>query len=369
MKAIIHIGMPKTGSRSIQVWMRSNYDALNSMGVRYFFAPVPLLLNASIHVATVEHGVEEKTAWQGWEGKPGARVLGLEIDEKTNSRAVGRQKRARAEKIEKYYKILIGKLEKISRESGVFVWSDERLYDKKSLISPLDEILGRFFDDRSYVVYIRNTVDYFVSKYSQDLRDCDENYGKIEFSEYLEKCSDGANFHDEDRPLENLFSWSNLIGGRLNVRLAESDWLVKGDLIEDFSSLIGIDALRKPGRENESFAAEYVEYVRFLNRSFGHSLPDDIRVDVLKALRDASSGKPKLAASYEQVDLILKVHQELEERVREKFFPDRPFLFSRKLRNRGVMPLPLTNCRKGKIESEISEALGTDWDPYVFARK
>lgn len=368
MKAVIHIGMPKTGSRSIQVWMRSNWDALNAVGARTFFAPVPLLLMASIHAATIEHGIDEKIAWQGWEGKPGARKLGLEVDEKTNWRTIAEQKRARAKKTEAYYKFLIGKLEQISKESGVFFWSDERLYDKKNLISPLDKILARFFDDRIYVMYIRNTVDYFVSKYSQDLRDCDENFGTMKFSEFLENCSKRTTFQDEGLPLENLFSWRKLIGERLNVRLAEHDWLVNGDLIEDFSSVIGVDAFRKPDRKNESFAAEYIEYVRYLNRRFGRSLPDDIRIDVLNFLTNASSGKPKLTASVEQAGSILDLHRELEERVREKFFPERPFLFSQKLRKQGVMPSSLTNCRIAKIESEISEALRMDWDPYVITQ-
>lgn len=368
MKAIIHIGMPKTGSRTIQVWMRSNYDALNAMGVRTFFAPVPLLLIASIHAATIEDGIDEKSAWQGWEGKPGAKKLGFQVDENTNRWAAVEQKLARAKKTEKYFKFLIGKLQQISKESGIFLWSDERLYDKKNLISSLDKLLARFFDDRIYVMYIRNSVDYFVSKYSQDLRDCDENYGTMKFAEYLENHSNRANFHDEDLPLENLFTWQNLIGDRLNVRLAESDWLVNGDLIEDFSSLLGVDVFRKPVRKNESFAAEYIEYVRFLNRRFGRSLPSDIRIYALDILTQASSGKPKLAASVEQANSILNLHRELEEKVREKFFPDRPFLFSQEFRKRGIMPSPLTNCRKAKIESEISEGLGMDWGPYVIAQ-
>lgn len=146
--------------------------------------------------------------------------------------------------------------------------------------------------------------------------------------------------------------------------MLETDWLEKGDLIEDFSSFIGIDALRKPRRMNESFAAEYVEYVRFLNRSFGCSLPDEIRKRVIAILKMASSGKPKLAVSDAQADWILNVHRELEERVRERFFPDRPFLLSGKFRGGGGMPMPLTKRRMAEIESEIGDKLGrTNWKP------
>ena len=369
MKAIIHIGMPKTGARSIWTWMYSNYVALEAEGVHSLFAaPVPLLLMASIHVATVEDGLDEKTAWQGWEGKPGARALGFEIDEKAINATVAQQKRVRAKKIEHYYQVLISELENLSGKSGTFIWLDERLYDKRNLISPLDKILGRFFDDITYVVYIRDTADFFVSKYSQDLRDCDEYFGTMRFSEFLRNCADRTICQEQDRPLEYLFAWRDVIGERLNVRLLESDWLVKGDLIEDFSSFIGVDAFRKPGRKNESFASEYIEYVRFLNRKFGRSIPDDIRREVLAILRGASFGKPKLAASDEQADSIRKAHGELEERVRECFFPDRRFLFSPKFRGNGVMPSPLTGRSKAMIEAEIDGKMAKDWNPDAIAR-
>lgn len=370
MKAIIHIGMPKTGARSIWTWMYSNHAALEAEGVHTLLsAPVPLLLMASIHVATVEHGIDEKTAWHGWDGKPGARALGFEIDESATKTAVSLQKRIRAEKIKQYYQFLVAKLEKLSDKPGTFIWLDERLYDKKNLISPLDGLIGRFFEDRIYVVYLRDTVDFFASKYSQDLRDCDENFGTMEFSEFLENCAERSGIQNQDRPLENLFAWREVVGEKLNVRLLESEWLIQGDLIVDFSSLLGVGELRKPSIMNESFASEYIEYVRFLNRRFGRSIPDEIRREVLAILREASSGKPKLAASDEQAVSIRKAHGELEEKVRGSFFPDRKYLFSpTKFRGGGVMPLPLTKRRKAMIEAEIIEKLAMDWDPCDIAR-
>ena len=368
MKAIIHIGMPKTGSRSVLIWMLLNRSALKRQGLHTLAAPAPQLLMASIHVATNELGVDEKTAWQGWEGKPGARALGLEVDNNATREKVAEQKRFRAGEIENAYKFVTGELENLAGKSGSFIWLDERLYDQKSLIPSVDRILARFFDDRTYVAYIRNTADFFVSKYSQDLRDCDEKYGTMRFSEYLDRCASRSALQDEDGPLEHLFAWHSVVGERLNVRLAESDWLINGDMIDDFSSLIGVDAFRKPGRKNEAFAAEYIEYVRFLNRRFGRSLPDDMRRKIIKFLTASSSGKPKLAASDSQAALIHDVHRELEERTRESFFPDRPFLFSPKLRGSGVMPSPLTVRRKGKIESEISRTLAMNWNPYEIAR-
>lgn len=368
MKAIIHIGMPKTGTKSIQTWMRANRAALENAGVRLITKkPAPLLL-ACIHVAMTEFGVDEKAAWQGVEGRPIARRLGLEVEGNASRRAIAEQRRARAAKIKEAYEFMTGEFEKLSSEAGALVWSDERYFNKSNLISSLDKILGRHFDDRTYVAYIRNTVDHLVSSYSDRLRRCDEVCGTMNYSEFLEKCAEDPYPFGKNCSLENLFVWQSLIGEKLSVRLLDADWLVKGDLIEDFSSLVGTDALRKPGRMNESIAAEYVEYVRFLNRSFGRALPDETRRRVLAILKSASSGKPKLAASDEQADSILSVHRELEERVRDRFFPDRPLLFSKKFRGAGVMPSSLTKRGMAKIESEIGDKLGRiDWKPSALA--
>lgn len=168
--------------------------------------PAPLLL-ASIQVAMLEFGVDEKAAWQGVEGRPIARRLGIEVDEYAGRQAVAKQKRARADKIKAACEFMTGEFEKLSGESGTLIWSDERFFNKKNLISALDEILGRFFEDRTYVAYIRNTVDHLVSNYSDKLHRCDEDFGTMPFLEFLEKCAACPYPLGENSSMENLFVW------------------------------------------------------------------------------------------------------------------------------------------------------------------
>lgn len=372
MKAIIHIGMPKTGSTAIQTWLHTNRAALEAAGVRFMAGRSGHLLLASIHVAIHQLGIDEKTAWQGVEGKPiMARRLGIELDRKAGRRKVVEQKRVRAEKIEESYRFLTGEIENLPSESRIFVSSDERIYNKRNLIPAIDRIFARYFDERTYVVYIRNTVDHLVSYYSHKLRrHVDERHGTMQFSKYLKKCASRRPLLDTDSSMENLFAWRNVLGKKFNVRLMESDWLVGEDLLEDFSSLIGVGAFCKPGMINESLAAEYVEYVRFLNRRFGSSLPDGTRSKAIAILTRESTGKPKPAPSRTQAESIRAAHRDLEERVRKTFFPERKFLFSRKHRGDGIMPLPLTSGRKAEIESTINEKLSPKaWNPRMIARK
>ena len=158
-----------------------------------------------------------------------------------------------------------------------------------------------------------------------------------------------------------------MVGNRLNVRLLESDWLVKGDLIEDFASLAGVATLDKPLRMNQSIAAEYIEYVRFLNMEVRDKLPRDIRSKVIEILRHESIGKPKLTASDAQAISIRETHRVEEERIKKEFFPDRPFLFSPKSYGNGVAPVPLTDRKKAEIEMEIREKMVPEvWVPEYF---
>ena len=72
MKAIIHIGMWKTGSTSIQAWLSKNRAALEAKGVylrkgaRISGGTGRRAIKCAIYyVAKDEMGVDEKTAWLG----------------------------------------------------------------------------------------------------------------------------------------------------------------------------------------------------------------------------------------------------------------------------------------------------------------
>lgn len=351
MKAIIHIGMPKTGSTTIQTWMRSNRASIEAGGMRSIGVDEPLreaLTFAPLHVALHEMGIDRRTLLDD-----------VEI-----------WMRFKADRIEGCYEFLTEEFQKLSCKPGTFICSHEGLYGHGEIHArALDKFLSRFFDDRTYVVYIRDTLDTLLSLYSQKLRNFREVlYTKLDFQDVIDRWTELDHPFGKTSSIEHLFFWDGIVGDKLNVRLLESDWMVNGDLIEDFASLVGFDVRSKPGRTNESFAAEYTEYVRFLNREFGSALPAGIRRKTLEILTAASAGKPKLAVSDEQAERIREKNRDLEDRVRKRFFPDRSRLFSLKSRGPAVMPLPLSDSRKAKIDSEIGEKMKPEvWDPYELA--
>ena len=361
MKAIIHIGMMKTGSSSVQAWLRSNRVALEDRGVRSNedaqggFRRLALK-HAAFQVAMDELGACEEVAWMGAMKK----VPAMESE------------------IHENYQLLSDQLENMSRLPGFYIHSSEGLYKcNETQIIALDTFLSRFFEHRTYVVYIRNVADLFVSLYSQKLRTNpyfdyvtpERHYARQEYFEFMAKCTSELVPYGRESSFEHLFAWHSMLGSRLNVRLLEPDWLVEGDLIEDFAYLAGVPALRKPARMNESFAAEYVEYVRYLNCEMHDAIPQKFRKEVLSILKSASSGKPKVAVSDALAKSIRYLHREQEEKIRKTFFPDRPFLFSPKHRGEGVAPAPLTDQRRAEIESEIREKMSPEvWASYELAR-
>ena len=347
MKAIIHIGMAKTGSTSIQSWMVSNRAVLEAVGVKALAVrliegkPYTATKSALSHVAMHEMGANEKIAWP-WE----------------------------SERCDSNYVDLSEAFDKLSRESGLFVYSNENLYSFTELhMIALDKFFARFFDEVTYVVYIRDSVDLIASAYSQKILYFNKKFGSISFSELVEICMRESSPFGVRSDYSNLLVWGNVFGKRLSVRLLDSNWLFKGDLIRDFASLVGFEAHQIPKIMNESLAAEYIEYCREILIHLGQGFHTNFRRPVMNALVEASSGKPKLSVSDEQAKAIYELRRVVEERIRIRFFPDRSRLFFPKHRGGGIAPTPLTPQRKREIESLIREKIPQpDWEQFLRAR-
>lgn len=357
MKAIIHIGMPKTGSTSIQAWLSKNRAALEAAGVysqkrggMRNGARWNALNHAIYYVAQDELGVDEKMAWASQlERKPHREANYFE-----------------------HYRMLTRQFEELSKMPGKFIFSGEFVfrYNKIQMMA-LDLYLSRYFEERTYVIYLRETVNFFLSMYGQKIQNNSHSEvegATLEYSEFLNRCANGLVPYGLESSFGNLFDWKEVLGDKLNVRLLEPDWLVNGDLIEDFASFSGTPTISKPERLNQSIAAEYIEYVRMLNLEHKRTLPLRTRWKALNFLRVASCGKQKLAASDAEAESILEIHRDQEERIRKRFFPERPNLYSRKNRGQGTWPVPLTSRRKSEIESEIRKKIApVEWPPHNLA--
>lgn len=331
MKAIIHIGMAKAGSTSIQTWLNVNRSMLKTLGVHSIermslCGGNTCAVRCAVYIWLREMGVEHTNAWIG-PRRPSENAYN---------------------EIEANYKILSSKLHQISERAGVFVYSNENLFCCTDIqMIAMDNIISKYFHERTYVLYIRNIVDTLVSLYSEKLRGKWKKTNSLNFLKALEMFTNQHLAIGELTDFKRIYVWDRMLAKNLNVRLLENDWLVNANLIQDFASLVGVDELRKFGNVNISISANYIEYIRFMNQQ--DSLPEEYRMKALRILTDLSHGKPKLALSESQAKWIEEKYREIEDWIRVRFFNTRPYLFSPKIRGRGIMPIPLTDRRKVEI--------------------
>lgn len=307
MKAVIHIGMPKSGTSTIQAFLGMNGRALSQQGVLYDrFEPrfgsqfeFPIIgLSATGHMI---HPIFERN------------LLGLHAVEDLRAYA------------QRYAAYLSARLAE-QRGQELFVGSSEHLFawlNSVDQIQALDRFLGERFSQVQYLLYLRPQEELVLSGYSEAIRRVHSH----SLAQHL-AASGRINLHT---PVDR---WVRAVGqDRLIVRLLLPDALHAGNLLTDFCHCVGIDAnaLPRPERINAALSVEEVAIRRVLNRVLprqGRSGDMHPVYNVtLKALLSIWRKRSELTLTAAQQAEIRQLNAPQNERVREMFFPRRPTLF------------------------------------------
>lgn len=310
MKAIVHIGMPKTGSTSIQSWLVANRAALAGRDIAYEHGNLPCEPeNRRQGVLICQHAAVGKLI-----GNKSLRVLHKIFSLEDQRRF--------AERFEKHFARRVA-----GRRENTVVISSEYLGAATGTVdvaTALDDWLRRYFAEVRYLVYFRRQEDWFASSYSQRLK-----RGTVKtLAEVVEQEGE----RDWFRVTE---IWRKAVGQeRLSVRILEKDSLHRGDLIADFAHQIGTDAegLAPAPRMNEAFSAPAAEIMRALNEKMPQFIRNEKQVNLRKRkLRETlmahSPDGPKPALTATQIALVRDLNRASNERLRARYFPDRPELF------------------------------------------
>lgn len=308
MKAIIHIGAPKTGTTSIQDFLFANTAALAKQGFRFhrnvagrgsqFEYPMAamaqggkLLHNPSERIRYKARTLDEAQA----ESAPHVAAL---ADFPTRWR------------------------------EPVALFSSEHILpwlDRASLIKTLDQMFTPVFSEVRYVVYFRAQRDLILSQYSEQIK----RGATLTLDAFLDARLARLDLHPQ------IKRWVNTVGkDRLDVRLYDPSFLLGRDLIGDFCAACGIDpaGLKTPAPANESLVAPAAECLRVLNSMVPEIHPEGgvnpLRREVLDALITLSRDMPRLALTPEQEDRIEKAVAAGNQKLKWWFFPDRTTLFS-----------------------------------------
>jgi hypothetical protein len=312
---VLHIGMGKTGTSSIQGLLSRNRKPLREAGTLLYPRTPGRARHArlSLSVRPTEK-LGKLPAWRRL-GEPDPQQF----------REVFRRR-------------LLREIE----EAGVsrVLFSDEGLYGLPDRsLSDLAGLVARIGSQVRLVVYLRRQDDHLVSHYQQvvKVRETRRLTERIHQTDY-------ARTHDYHARLR---SWSRLVAPKeLVVRRFEPEHFVEGSLYQDFFEAAAIpvraDGLAQVGSRNQSLDADAVEFLRLVNllrredRAAAAVLPrhNDPMVPRLAAASDG----PVLTAPTPLLDQVMSRWESSNKAVAHEFVNDGDPLFRvpRRTRNTTV---------------------------------
>ena len=309
MRAIVHIGTPKTGTTSLQAWLADNRDGLTATGVRYNatfgerHSQFPLVCRLMSEVEDWSYLVMDMPA----------RVRRA-LD------AVGEAEfRARTD----------ARLDEEIAAHGdgchSFVASAEGLWNalrSEEARERLRTYLERRFESVELVLYLRRQDEYLLSAYSQR--------HKAGLPRSFER-------HVEMFRERGVLDYSARVGdlcgsfGRTNVqvRLLEAATAEGGTVQGDFVRVLGMDEPPFPVPEerlNRSWTMDLIAFAQRLFRQEPFASRDRFETDwddVRRALDECPAVGPEPQLSESDRLAILRPYEDGNRAVAEAFFPDR----------------------------------------------
>ncbi len=307
MKALIHIGIPKSGTSSIQSFLALNRRALADQSLLYArFTPA--------------HGSQFELPVAALE------ACGETVAPELERRRLGFVRPGdQTAYVARYHHFLDALLARATQP--VFIASSEHIHawlSTQERIAALDDFLRARFSAVEYLVYLRPQDELIASSYSEAVR----RGASYDFQTHLAK-------YNRLNHWSRLKPWREVVGrGRLRVRLTCRDALVGGNLLSDFCAVAGIDAtgMRQPRRVNAALSEGELALRRYLNRHLP-VLGADGRLHplyrlALLSLRPLTAWKrDRLRLSEDERAAILAKYQNGNEKIRKRFFARREALF------------------------------------------
>ncbi len=308
MKLYLHIGTPKTGTTSIQRFLKTKRDELLANDI---YLPDTLTFGKSNNhrklpfmVTSIERrlGDFEQYVRQGL------------VDEEV----------MKAAKVE-FRKIFEEEIDSNKSFGSCIITSEHasaRLNDIEEL-NRLNQLLYGFFDEIEIIVYLRRQVDFAVSAYSTSIK----TGQALKELKSLEVYNRKINYFD------TLTNWKQAFpNAKFHVRLFDGKELVEGDVVKDFCRIVGFS----PEEEyhdipaNESLDILGLELLRRVNDRLSWNAGDKVnplRTTIDQFFVKHLSEGPRKKPTAEETEEFEKYFFESNEKVRQEYFPDRDVLF------------------------------------------
>ncbi len=310
-QVILHIGLPKTGSTTIQQFIHANRRVLADQGFAYLKSlGQPNNTGLVLHCRNFGRGASER------------RSLRYRKNIRSEADLIGYRRKLEAE--------LAAEVAALPSSQETILMSCElcaRLQDSE--VRRLQQLLAPVASSVRILLYLRGQDDVIRSAYTTTLR-----VGhSVSFATWVRKEAGMLMYRYADL----IARWSDVFGGEaLNVRLFRKDRFKDGDLLTDFCDAIGLADCSRFARVESRNQSLRLGVQRFL-RAFNEHYPKRPGEGALRAvgilttvMRRAPFVGPGASLDAETANEILETFQDQNESVRRARFPELSELFPRK---------------------------------------
>lgn len=313
-RAIVHLGMPKTGTTAIQQWMHKNDHALRT---RRIAAPRAHSTLSPIRTAHVEMGFCQ------------CEMAGELMPYPVNRGDFGIHTRQDQSKFVEDYSTYFGNLISTLDVDTVLISNEDfsSMTRTPEMAAGLDKWLRQFFSDITYLIYVRRQEEYLASLYSQEIR----GGAPIGLDTFLKRQQN----HDLNKFVDPWVAVAGTDG--VNIRIFDRDIFPNGSLLADFALAASIDVSGFPGLPeiNESLGVASIAMLRSINRLEPRYIGNPpyrnpIARDLEWFLSGNVSGDRKFSLGPKMVENIRSTNAADNERFRAKYFSDMKELFPAK---------------------------------------
>ena len=292
MKAILHIGIEKTGTTTIQAFLDLNREKLANQGVAYLRSP-GLRNNRKLATYCMDNNIIDGQI----------RKLGI----------VSKIKRDQWKaKFKQEFDLEIQNLE--PKISTVLISSEQFHSRLRKLdeVKNLFKILKPYFEDIKVLVYLRRQDKVAVSLCSTKCKVGSTN-SEI-FDEKLSAKNPYYNYYELVEKWTSVFGESNII-----IRIFEREKFIKSDLLQDFSDAIGLkntESFHFPRYLNEKLSAQVQRVILLFNNYFPQlinntsiSFNNKLRSHLIQELNKKYKGNEMTPT----IDQVMKFQQKFQE--------------------------------------------------------
>lgn len=300
----LHIGMEKTGSTSIQTTCAENRETLLELGYLY-----PRSLGEAKHTNLAAYALDD-------DRERAMRSRALEVADKDLASFRPWLERQFVSEVED------------ARDIQAVICSSEHLQSNLGTLAGkhrLKALLDRSCDSYSVIVYLRRQDLVARSRYSSALKS-----GKVDLEAVLPPFRENRYFYDYRRWLSE---YRDVFGrDSMDVRLFDEGQLPGGDVVVDFMSVIGIHdqtALRRSAPVNETLELDAQYFMSVFNRRnppYVNGELNEMRRGIGDEIGELFPGVGRTVARSE-AEAFLAHFDDINEWVRQEFFPDRAELF------------------------------------------